>query len=104
MADPVVTPGKETTEFSVTKLLMWIGTAVTLLSAATESVSEIMAAVQKIPTTSTGPALWMALIGAAIAVIPAVYYKFTRLQLKRSAIEAAAAGTSSDAKAALDAA
>lgn len=104
MADPiVVTPGKDTSEFSVTKLLIWIGSGVTIASTAVEAGKEIIAALEKVPAAASGPALYLALIGAAIALIPSLYFKFTRLQLKKAAINAAAAGAASDAKAALDA-
>lgn len=107
MADPtpapVVTPGKDTSEFSLTKFLAWAGTAVTLLSAASEAISQIVRALKGVPAGASGMALYIAIIGALVAVIPSIYYKFTRLSLKTTAIEAASAASASDAKAALDA-
>lgn len=107
MADPtppLVTPGKDTSEFSLAKFLAWLGTAVTVLGAAAETVSQVQGALKAVPATATGPGLWIAIIGALVAVIPSLYYKWTRLQLKTAAIQAAGAGLASDAKAAIDAA
>lgn len=104
MADPtpVVSPGKDTSEFSLTKFLAWLGTAVTVLGAAAETISQAQGALKAVPATATGAGLWIAIIGALVAVIPSLYYKWTRLKLKTEAIQAAGAAAVSDAQAALN--
>lgn len=103
VAPPLVTPGKETSEYSITKFLMWLGSGLSVLAAVNQTIEIVTGALKGVPVGLTGPTMWLAVVAALIAVAPAIYYKWTRLSLKTTAIEAAAAASASDAKAAIDA-
>lgn len=107
MADPtppLVSPGSGTSEFSLTRLLVWLATGLSVLAGVTEAIKALIAALTSVPAGLSGPLLWLAITSQVVAALSAIYYKYTRKEIKVAAINAAAMGSDSDAKAAIDAA
>lgn len=101
---PLITPGNQTSEFTLTKLAMWVGIVTSAVGTADAILQDVSAALSKVPLTATGPALWIALTGAATVVIPAAIFKISRTSLKKTAITAAMAAPASAVQAGLEAA